>query len=91
MQLSRAIRLPNQVSAAHLFAYLINSSVHDFNTQLSRAIRLRSRGDRLALVPWADFLNHRPDCTAHLDWQDGCVVLTADKQYAPGQQICELK
>ncbi len=73
--------------------------------QLSRLVRLSSgrRAGQQALVPWADLLNHSARSAAHLDWRDattsaadgagagegGGVVLEADRDYAPGQQICE--
>jgi histone-lysine N-methyltransferase SETD3 len=60
----------------------------------SRLVRLRGRGDALALVPWADFVNHAPSATAHLDWEEGasggdsgCVVLRTERPYAAGEEI----
>ncbi len=52
-------------------------------------MRLPSRGDALALVPWADFVNHAPECSAHLDWDGGCgaVVLRTERPYAAGEQV----
>jgi histone-lysine N-methyltransferase SETD3 len=60
----------------------------------SRLVRLRGRGDALALVPWADFVNHSPAATAHLDWEggangddDGCVVLRTERSYQKGEEV----
>lgn len=60
-----------------------------FSMLLSRLIRLRSLGDREALVPWADLLNHSPDSDAYLDWDAAqrAVVLRADAAAQPGQQL----
>ena len=33
----------------------------------SRLIRLDAMGGELALVPWADMLNHKPGCAAFID------------------------
>lgn len=60
-----------------------------FSMLLSRLIRLRSLGDREALVPWADLLNHSPDSDAYLDWDAAqrAVVLRADAAAQPEQQL----
>jgi len=62
-----------------------------FAQLFSRLIRLPGLSDTLALVPWADFLNH--GCaggSAHLDWcpAERCVVLQSrTKAYAPGDEV----
>jgi hypothetical protein len=46
-----------------------------FDVLFSRLIRLPSRGGELALVPWADMLNHKPGCEAYIDDAAGAVCL----------------
>ena len=57
------------------------------STFFSRLIRLPSRGGELALVPWADMLNHKPGCEAHIDDSDGQVCLSPDRGYRLGEQV----
>lgn len=59
---------------------------------LSRLIRLPALGDVEALVPWADFLNHDCRAEAFLDFDpaSAAVVLRADRQYRPGEQVRRL-
>ena len=58
-----------------------------FDVLFSRLIRLPSRGGELALVPWADMLNHKPGCKAYIDDSGGQVCLSPDRQYKPGEQV----
>ena len=69
-----------------------------FAMLLSRLVRLPSLGGgggggepsgTETLLPWADLLNHSPDCTAFLDWSpaDGAVVLRADRRCRAGEQV----
>jgi|APGre2960657444_1045066.scaffolds.fasta_scaffold10243_1 hypothetical protein len=60
-----------------------------FNMLFSRLIRLPSQNDTLALVPWADLMNHDVNCGAHLDWDGNAkaVVLRTDCEYAARQQV----
>ena len=58
-----------------------------FDVLFSRLIRLPSRGGELALVPWADMLNHKPGCEAYIDDSDGQVCLSPDRGYRPGEQV----
>ncbi|KAF6160931.1 hypothetical protein GIB67_007572, partial [Kingdonia uniflora] len=48
-----------------------------FSILISRLVRLPSLNERVALVPWADMLNH--SCEA--------VVFTTDRPYQPGEQV----
>jgi len=43
----------------------------------------------LALVPWADMLNHQPGCDAFIDLDRSTrkVCLTTDRSYNPGEQV----
>ena len=60
-----------------------------FDILFSRLIRLESLGGNLALVPWADMLNHQPGCEAFIDLDQGSgkVCLTTDRSYEPGEQV----
>jgi hypothetical protein len=58
-----------------------------FDVLFSRLIRLPSRGGELALVPWADMLNHKPGCEAYIDDSGGMVCLSPDRKYRPGEQV----
>ena len=58
-----------------------------FDILFSRLIRLPNRGGELALVPWADMLNHKPGCKAYIDDSDGKVCLSPDRKYEPGEQV----
>ena len=58
-----------------------------FDVLFSRLIRLPNRGGALALVPWADMLNHRPGCDAYIDDTGGAVCLSPDRRYKPGEQV----
>jgi hypothetical protein len=70
-----------------------------FTILFSRAIRLQSvkEGETLALVPYADFINHSPFSTAYIDaresgswlFKDGDqeVILYADRGYRKMEQV----
>jgi len=58
-----------------------------FDILFSRLIRLPNRGGELALVPWADMLNHKPGCKAYIDDSGGKVCLSPDRKYQPGEQV----
>ena len=60
-----------------------------FDILFSRLIRLESLGGNLALVPWADMLNHQPGCDAFIDLDRGSrkVCLTTDRSYEHGEQV----
>lgn len=58
-----------------------------FDILFSRLIRLPNRGGELALVPWADMLNHKPGCKAYIDDSGGQVCLSPDRSYKPGEQV----
>lgn len=77
MLLSRLIRLAAAPSPP--LAALLEPSA----TEASRDV---------ALVPWADFVNHSPGCSAFVSLDadmaaGGAVVLRADRNYIPGQQV----
>lgn len=60
-----------------------------FSVLLSRLVRLAALGDRQALVPWADLLNHSPQASGYLDWDAGQagVVLALERDYQEGEQV----
>jgi len=58
-----------------------------FDILFSRLIRLDAMGGELALVPWADMLNHKPGCAAFIDLNGSVVNLTTDRAYVKGEQV----
>ena len=46
-----------------------------FDILFSRLIRLDAMGGELALVPWADMLNHKPGCAAFIDLNDDLSLI----------------
>lgn len=63
----------------------------DVRTCWCRLVRLPGRGDMLALLPYADLLNHQPGVEAYLDYEgqgdSGAVVLRVDRAYSAGEQV----
>jgi histone-lysine N-methyltransferase SETD3 len=80
-------------------AYTYENWIWAFTMLFSRAIRLRSlkQGETLALVPYADLINHSPFSQAYIDaretgdWLfktgDEEVILYADRSYRRMEQI----
>ncbi|KDP29954.1 hypothetical protein JCGZ_18523 [Jatropha curcas] len=60
-----------------------------FGILFSRLVRLPSMDGRVALVPWADMLNHSCEVETFLDYDKSTkgVVFTTDRQYQPGEQV----
>ncbi|KAK1439754.1 hypothetical protein QVD17_05574 [Tagetes erecta] len=60
-----------------------------FGILFSRLVRLPSLDGRVALVPWADMLNHSCDVETFLDYDKSTkgVVFTTDRPYQPGEQV----
>ncbi|CAH9072856.1 unnamed protein product [Cuscuta epithymum] len=60
-----------------------------FGILFSRLVRLPSMNGRVALVPWADMLNHSCQVEAFLDYDKSSrgVVFRTDRAYEPGEQI----
>ncbi|KAK4845669.1 hypothetical protein QYF36_007657 [Acer negundo] len=60
-----------------------------FGILFSRLVRLPSMGGRVALVPWADMLNHNCKVETFLDYDKSTkgIVFTTDWQYQPGEQV----
>ncbi|KAL1560945.1 [histone H3]-lysine(4) N-trimethyltransferase [Salvia divinorum] len=60
-----------------------------FGILFSRLVRLPSMDGRVALVPWADMLNHSCEVDSFLDYDRSSqgVVFTTDRAYQPGEQV----
>ncbi|PKA51197.1 Ribulose-1,5 bisphosphate carboxylase/oxygenase large subunit N-methyltransferase, chloroplastic [Apostasia shenzhenica] len=60
-----------------------------FGILFSRLVRLPSMGGKVALVPWADMLNHSSEVETFLDYDKSSkgIVFTTDRQYQPGEQV----
>ncbi|KAF6153813.1 hypothetical protein GIB67_001046 [Kingdonia uniflora] len=60
-----------------------------FGILFSRLVRLPSLNERVALVPWADMLNHSCEVETFLDYDKSsqAVVFTTDRPYQPGEQV----
>ncbi|KAI5660639.1 hypothetical protein M9H77_19962 [Catharanthus roseus] len=60
-----------------------------FGILFSRLVRLPSLEGRVALVPWADMLNHSCVVDTFLDYDRSSqgVVFTTDRAYQPGEQV----
>ncbi|KAA8526632.1 hypothetical protein F0562_008165 [Nyssa sinensis] len=60
-----------------------------FGILFSRLVRLPSMDGRVALVPWADMLNHSCEVETFLDYDRSTkgVVFTTDRPYQPGEQV----
>ncbi|KAA0059211.1 ribulose-1,5 bisphosphate carboxylase/oxygenase large subunit N-methyltransferase [Cucumis melo var. makuwa] len=60
-----------------------------FGILFSRLVRLPSMDGKVALVPWADMLNHNCEVETFLDYDKASqgVVFTTDRAYQPGEQV----
>lgn len=60
-----------------------------FGILFSRLVRLPSMDGKVALVPWADMLNHGCEVETFLDYDKSskAIVFTTDRQYQPGEQV----
>ncbi|XP_062009237.1 ribulose-1,5 bisphosphate carboxylase/oxygenase large subunit N-methyltransferase, chloroplastic [Rosa rugosa] len=60
-----------------------------FGILFSRLVRLPSMDGKVALVPWADMLNHSCEVDTFLDYDKSSqgVVFTTDRPYQPGEQV----
>ncbi|CAL1356179.1 unnamed protein product [Linum trigynum] len=67
----------------------IESFKWSFGILFSRLVRLPSMDGRVALVPWADMLNHSCEVETFLDYDRSSqgVVFTTDRTYQPGEQV----
>ncbi|XP_030965829.1 ribulose-1,5 bisphosphate carboxylase/oxygenase large subunit N-methyltransferase, chloroplastic isoform X2 [Quercus lobata] len=76
----------------HLFpeeVFNIETFKWSFGILFSRLVRLPSMDGRVALVPWADMLNHSCEVETFLDYDKSSkgVVCTTDRPYQPGEQV----
>ncbi|KAK9156360.1 hypothetical protein Sjap_003840 [Stephania japonica] len=60
-----------------------------FGILFSRLVRLPSMDGKVALVPWADMLNHSCEVDTCLDYDKSSkgIVFTTDRPYQPGEQV----
>ncbi|XP_057526922.1 ribulose-1,5 bisphosphate carboxylase/oxygenase large subunit N-methyltransferase, chloroplastic [Amaranthus tricolor] len=60
-----------------------------FGILFSRLVRLPSMDGNVALVPWADMLNHSCEVETFLDYDKSSegIVFTTDRSYQPGEQV----
>ncbi|PIN03459.1 N-methyltransferase [Handroanthus impetiginosus] len=67
----------------------MESFLWSFGILFSRLVRLPSMDGRVALVPWADMLNHSCEVETFLDYDKSSqgVVFTTDRAYQPGEQV----
>jgi len=89
-------RFPDRFPKEH---YTYENWIWAFTMLFSRAIRLRSlaEGETLAMVPYADLINHSPFSQAYIDAQEGGdwlfssgeeeVILYADRGYRRMEQV----
>ena len=80
--------------------YTYENWIWAFTMLFSRAIRLRNLrdGEALAMVPYADLINHSPFSQAYIDAREGGdwlfksgeeeVILYADRAYRRMDQVC---
>lgn len=97
-KLSQSIHLSQHALSPQQFTF--EHWIWAFTMLFSRAIRLRSlkEGETLALVPYADLINHSPFSQAYIDaretgdWLfstgDEEVILYADRAYKRMEQVC---
>ncbi|KAL6911402.1 hypothetical protein ACP4OV_000207 [Aristida adscensionis] len=69
--------------------YNMDTFLWSFGILFSRLVRLPSMDGRVALVPWADMLNHSPEVETFLDYDKSSkgIVFTTDRSYQPGEQV----
>lgn len=60
-----------------------------FGILFSRLVRLPAMDGKVALVPWADMLNHSCEVETFLDYDKSSqgVVFSTDRAYEPGEQV----
>lgn len=69
--------------------YNMETFLWSFGILFSRLVRLPSMDGKVALVPWADMLNHSSEVETFLDYDKSSqgIVFTTDKAYQPGEQV----
>ncbi|KAJ8899372.1 hypothetical protein K2173_018346 [Erythroxylum novogranatense] len=76
----------------HLFpeeVYNLDTFMWSFGILFSRLVRLPLMDGKVALVPWADMMNHSCEVDTFLDYDKSSlgVVFTTDRSYQPGEQV----
>ncbi|KAK9152374.1 hypothetical protein Syun_010683 [Stephania yunnanensis] len=76
----------------HLFpeeVFSMETFKWSFGILFSRLVRLPSMDGKVALVPWADMLNHSCEVDTCLDYDKSSkgIVFTTDRPYQPGEQV----
>lgn len=76
----------------HLFpekVFNMDAFKWSFGILFSRLVRLPSMEGKVALVPWADMLNHSSEVETFLDYDKASqgIVFTTDRSYQPGEQV----
>ncbi|KAJ3694732.1 hypothetical protein LUZ60_000109 [Juncus effusus] len=69
--------------------YNMDTFLWSFGILFSRMVRLPSMDEKVALVPWADMLNHSSEVETFLDYDKSSqgIVFTTDRPYQPGEQV----
>ncbi|KAH7689063.1 [Ribulose-bisphosphate carboxylase]-lysine N-methyltransferase protein [Dioscorea alata] len=69
--------------------YNMETFLWSFGILFSRLVRLPSMDGKVALVPWADMLNHNSEVETFLDYDKSSqgIVFITDKAYQPGEQV----
>ncbi|KAF3331404.1 ribulose-1,5 bisphosphate carboxylase/oxygenase large subunit N-methyltransferase [Carex littledalei] len=69
--------------------YNMETFMWSFGILFSRLVRLPSMDEKVALVPWADMLNHNSEVETFLDFDKSseAIVFTTDRPYQPGEQV----
>ncbi|KAJ3699218.1 hypothetical protein LUZ61_002923 [Rhynchospora tenuis] len=69
--------------------YNMETFMWSFGILFSRLVRLPSMDEKVALVPWADMLNHSSEVETFLDYDKSSqgIVFTTDRSYQPGEQV----
>ncbi|WOL12097.1 ribulose-1,5 bisphosphate carboxylase/oxygenase large subunit N-methyltransferase [Canna indica] len=67
----------------------IDTFLWSFGILFSRLVRLPSMDGKVALVPWADMLNHSSEVETFLDYDKSSqgIVYMTDRSYQPGEQV----
>ncbi|KAJ4958595.1 hypothetical protein NE237_025706 [Protea cynaroides] len=86
------LRLRIYSNYPHLFpeeVFNMETFKWSFGILFSRLVRLPSMDGRVALVPWADMLNHSCEVETFLDYDKSSqgIVFTTDRPYQPGEQV----
>lgn len=78
-----------KVSPLHGTFYTRENVRWAFAILFSRVVRLTALDSTLALIPWADMLNHSPGVATHIDWDEAeqAVCFRVDEDYKEGAEV----